>query len=159
MAALPEVGPWAKEKLDALARYLDFYTKVLKNQQWQTVYLDAYAGGGRAVLRAEERAPSDGPGLFDLGTPIDAEARELIDGSPRVALVIANPFDRYVFVDPDPDRATVDSDLAGIRRRQAERREYRRFDRARTDHVDPDAVSGVPPGYGLRKADDSGLGC
>jgi three-Cys-motif partner protein len=106
MAALPEVGPWAKEKLDALARYLDFYTKVLKNQRWQTVYLDAYAGGGRAVLRAEERSPSDGPGLFDLGTPIDAEARELIDGSPRVALVIANPFDRYVFVDPDPDRAT-----------------------------------------------------
>jgi len=55
MADLPEVGPWAKEKLDALARYLDFYTKVLKNQRWRTIYLDAYAGGGRAVLRAEER--------------------------------------------------------------------------------------------------------
>jgi hypothetical protein len=26
------VGPWAKEKLEALGRYLDFYTKVLKNQ-------------------------------------------------------------------------------------------------------------------------------
>ena len=52
MGGLPEVGPWAKEKLDALARYLDFYTKVLKNQPWHTVYLDAYAGGGRAIVRA-----------------------------------------------------------------------------------------------------------
>ena len=46
---LPEVGPWARDKLDALARYLEFYTKVLKNQPWRTIYLDAYAGGGRAV--------------------------------------------------------------------------------------------------------------
>ena len=26
------VGPWAKEKLDALGQYLNFYTTVLKNQ-------------------------------------------------------------------------------------------------------------------------------
>jgi three-Cys-motif partner protein len=106
MTHLPEVGPWAKEKLDSLARYLDFYTKVLKNQPWRTVYLDAYAGGGRAVVRADEPAAFGGPGLFGQEMPIDAEARELIDGSPRVALGIANPFDRYVFVDPNPDRAT-----------------------------------------------------
>jgi three-Cys-motif partner protein len=106
MTDLPEVGPWAKEKLDALARYLDFYTKVLKNQPWRTVYLDAYAGGGRAVVRAEDRIVFGGPGLFGQEMSIDAEAQELIDGSPRVALGIANPFDRYVFVDPNPDRAT-----------------------------------------------------
>lgn len=105
MADLPEVGPWAKEKLDALTRYLDFYTKVLKNQPWRTVYLDAYAGGGRAVVRAEERADAGVASLFGDEPPIDAETRELIDGSPRVALSIANPFDRYVFADPDPDRA------------------------------------------------------
>lgn len=105
MADLPEVGPWAKEKLDALARYLDFYTKVLKNQPWRTIYLDAYAGGGRAVVRAEERADIGGAGLFGNEPPIDAEAKELINGSPRVALGIANPFDRYVFADPNPDRA------------------------------------------------------
>src|SRR5438309_1595055 len=46
------VGPWAKEKLDALERYLDFYTKVLKNQPWEAIYIDAYAGGGRAAVRA-----------------------------------------------------------------------------------------------------------
>lgn len=105
MADLPEVGPWAREKLDALARYLDFYTKVLKNQPWRTIYLDAYAGGGRAVVRTEERAIPGGPGLFGEELPADAEAGELIDGSPRVALGIANPFDRYVFADPAPARA------------------------------------------------------
>lgn len=104
MSELPTVGPWAKEKLDTLARYLDFYSKVLKNQPWRTIYLDAYAGGGRAVVRTEERPATEGPNLFDEHASTDAEARELIDGSPRVALSIANPFDRYVFVDPDPAR-------------------------------------------------------
>jgi hypothetical protein len=94
MSDLPEVGPWARDKLDALARYLDFYTKVQKNHHWRTIYLDAYAGCGRAVIRAEERAASEGPGLFDQELPINVAARELIDGSPRVALGIANPFDR-----------------------------------------------------------------
>jgi hypothetical protein len=28
-----DVGPWAKEKLDALRQYLEFYTRVLKYQQ------------------------------------------------------------------------------------------------------------------------------
>lgn len=119
MAELAEVGPWAKEKLDALARYLDFYTKVLKNQPWRTIYLDAYAGGGRAVVRAEERSAPSGPGLFADDASIDAEERELIDGSPRVAIGIANPFDRYVFADPDPGRAaelnTLKAEFAGTR--------------------------------------------
>lgn len=104
MQEMPVVGPWAREKLDALARYLDFYTKVLKNQTWRTVYLDAYAGGGRAVVRTEERSVLSRPNLFGEEAPIDAEERELVDGSPRVALATANPFDRYVFVDPNPHR-------------------------------------------------------
>src|SRR5574337_1026431 len=105
MTALPVVGPWAREKLDALQRYLDFYTKVLKNQRWRTIYLDAYAGGGRAVVRTgTKNDTSSGANLFVEEPAIDVEARELIDGSPRVALDIANPFDRYVFVDPHPRR-------------------------------------------------------
>lgn len=118
MPEIPEVGPWAKEKLETLARYLDFYTKVLKNQRWRTIYLDAYAGGGRAVLKAQESAIPPGPSLFGE-EPIDADARQLIDGSPRVAVAIANPFDRYVFVDPHPARAAelrnLKAEFAGSR--------------------------------------------
>jgi hypothetical protein len=43
------VGPWAKEKLDALGQYLGFYTTVLKNQRhWLrgTIFVDAFAGPG-----------------------------------------------------------------------------------------------------------------
>lgn len=118
MADMPVVGPWARDKLDALARYLDFYSKVLKNQRWETIYLDAYAGGGRAVVRAEESAVPVGPSLFRGEATIDPETRELIDGSPRVALGIANPFTRYVFVDPSPDRAAeleaLKTEFAGV---------------------------------------------
>lgn len=93
MPELSKVSRWAKEKLDALARYLDFYTKVLKNQPWRTIYLVAYAGGGRAVVRADARPYALGPNLFGEKSPIDADARELTDGSPRVARGIA-------FLDP-----------------------------------------------------------
>ena len=108
MTDLPEVGPWAKIKLEALARYLDFYTTVLKNQHWQTIYFDAYAGGGRAVIRGDGRSLAGSPSLFD---EVEPEIRELVDGSPRVALACANPFDRYVFVDPDPRRAAELNEL------------------------------------------------
>lgn len=98
---LAEVGPWARDKLGTLARYLDFYGKVLSGQKWKTIYLDAYAGGGRALIRAVETEPR-GPDLF--GTPVDANERELIDGSPRIALGIKYPFARYVFVEPTAKR-------------------------------------------------------
>jgi three-Cys-motif partner protein len=94
------VGPWAREKLDALGRYLDFYTKVLKNQNWRTIYVDAYAGAGRAAVRT---MPRENAPLLPAGT--DIELLELIDGSPRVALGIPNPFNRYVFIEPDAGRA------------------------------------------------------
>ncbi|MFN3859823.1 MAG: three-Cys-motif partner protein TcmP [Caulobacter sp.] len=117
-----EVGPWAREKLDALERYLDYYTKVLKNQsQWQTIFLDAFAGGGRARIRGRKQSPSPEGGL-DLGvaSKIDAEQQEFILGSPRRSLEIANPFDSYIFIDADRTRIQMLRDLKaeyGDRRR------------------------------------------
>jgi three-Cys-motif partner protein len=105
-AAQPDlVGPWVNEKLDALGRYLDYYTKVLKNQPWRTIYIDGFAGAGRAALRGV----SEREGFF-VGP--DAGELKLIDGSPRVALGIANPFDRYVFIEPEATRA---AQLQGLR--------------------------------------------
>jgi three-Cys-motif partner protein len=107
-----EVGVWAKEKLDALARYLDFYTKVLKNTPWwRTVYFDGFAGGGRAAIRPDKQS-NEPLALFNDGRVIEADERELIDGSPRIALSIPNQFDRYVFVDPDPVRT---AELRGLK--------------------------------------------
>lgn len=99
------VGPWAKQKLDALGRYLEFYTKILKNQPWRTIYVDAFAGGGRAVIRSKEKGAFFEHMFFLEDNQVDAEEWEVIDGSPRVALDIGNPFSRYVFIEPDPSRA------------------------------------------------------
>lgn len=104
MPDIAVVGPWAKEKLEALERYLDFYTKVLKNQRWRTIYVDAFAGGGRALVRAEVAQGNESIPLFETEPASDADRSELIDGSPRVALNVANPFSRYVFIENDPVR-------------------------------------------------------
>lgn len=102
-AALAEVGPWAEHKLAALARYLEFFTTVLKNQHWcKTIYLDAFAGGGVANLRMKVKAPPEETPLWD--EPPQPEQSHLVLGSPRRALEVANPFDTYVFVDADPRR-------------------------------------------------------
>jgi three-Cys-motif partner protein len=103
------VGPWAKEKLDVVARYLDFYTKVLKNQPWQTIYVDAYAGGGRSVVRGMVPSDRSARGFFQ----IDKDEAEFISGSPRVALDISNPFDWYIFIERDFKRVAELRDLQG----------------------------------------------
>lgn len=97
-----EVGPWAKEKLVALGGYLDYYTKVLKNKRWRTVYVDAFAGGGTAVVRSKPHEADAGAPLF--GESGDPEQQEFIRGSPRIALALANPFSTYVFVDASGTR-------------------------------------------------------
>lgn len=98
----PEVGPWAKVKLEALRKYLDYYTKVLKNQPWRTIYVDAFAGGGKARVRKGSDEPE--PIALWQEQPPDPEQQEFINGSPRIALDLANPFSRYVFIDSNDAR-------------------------------------------------------
>lgn len=112
-----QVGPWAKEKLEALQRYLDYYTKVLKNQPWRTIYLDAFAGGGTAVVRGSGPQPSEQARLIPPDT--DPEQQEFIRGSPRIALELANPFSTYVFVDASGARI---AELKAIKEEYEERR-------------------------------------
>lgn len=104
----PIVGPWAREKLEALGAYLDFYTTALKNQgSWlkATTFVDAFAGAGLAKLRHRADTSFEATLLADL-QPVsaDPDAEEYVRGSPRVALDIANPFTRYVFIERDPSR-------------------------------------------------------
>jgi three-Cys-motif partner protein len=100
------VGPWAKEKLDALSRYLNFYTTVLTKQgHWLhgTIFVDAFAGPGLSRVRTKENIAT-GPGLFGPDRETDIAQVEFLKGSPRIALDIANPFTRYIFIDRDPER-------------------------------------------------------
>jgi three-Cys-motif partner protein len=105
------VGPWAREKLDALGKYVAAYTTVLKKQTWcaGTIFVDAFAGPGKSRVRpSSTAAPGPDPLLsgFDLeagGDDAPAMA-EYIKGSPRVALDIPNPFSRYIFIERATDR-------------------------------------------------------
>ncbi len=101
------VGPWAREKLEALGQYLNFYTTALKKQgHWvkSLTFVDAFAGAGQAKLRKTARA-SGMESLLAALEPIDQATEEYIRGSPRVALDLVNRFSRYVFIERDPGRA------------------------------------------------------
>ena len=97
------VGPWAKTKLDALEKYLEFYGTALRNQPFERVYIDAFAGACRARVRNGESCMDEG---WFHEEPSDAEAQEeYILGSPIRALNIRNRFHRYYFFDLDARRA------------------------------------------------------
>ena len=109
------VGPWAAEKLEALSRALSYYTTCLKKQsQWQKIYIAAFAGPGLSEVRSKPREDS-GTTLELFGDqstdPVEQEA-VFLKGSPRIALDIPNPFDRYIFIEKDASRA---ADLENIR--------------------------------------------
>jgi three-Cys-motif partner protein len=111
-----KVGPWAEEKLDSLRRGLHYYTTYLKNQPyWRKVYIDAFAGPGLSEVRTrpkDERPSSLTAGDLlamlaneDAPDPVEEEVR-FLKGSPRIALDLQNPFDRYIFIERDPKRLT-----------------------------------------------------
>lgn len=107
------VGPWAKEKLDALAQYLNFFTTVLKKQgHWLkgTFFVDAFAGPGLSKVRKRAKAASL---FFPEEEP---EQEEYLKGSPRVALEINNPFSSYLFIDTDKERV---ADLEALKQEHA----------------------------------------
>lgn len=108
------VGPWAKEKLEALGQYLSFFTTVLKKQgHWLrgTIFVDAFAGPGLSRVRTRENA-AEPPGLFGPDPESDVAEVEFLKGSPRVALDIANPFNFYIFVERDAQRI---AELKGLK--------------------------------------------
>ena len=104
------VGPWAKEKLNSLGAYLDYYTKRLKNQAWCKArwYVDAFAGPGLSPVRQSKKSEPRYAGLLAglADDAIEPEAIEYIKGSPRVALELTNPFDHYIFIESDPERVS-----------------------------------------------------
>jgi three-Cys-motif partner protein len=93
-------GSWTDRKLQRVRDYLISYQNAMKNQPFTLEYIDAFAGTGYNTPKAplEDQSP-----LFaDL---VSADTRRFIDGSARIALQIPRPFDRYIFVERDPERS------------------------------------------------------
>lgn len=73
-------GPWTVEKLSILSNYLNFYTTALKDQPFQLIYIDAFAGTGKIAISNEDEL-------------------EAIDGSARLALQASGQFAEYIFIE------------------------------------------------------------
>jgi three-Cys-motif partner protein len=94
-------GAWTEQKLDVLEKYLVAYRTALKHQTFKTAYIDAFAGTGYRSEREDEACGTDL--LFaDLAA---AEPQSMLEGSVARALRVSPPFDTYIFIEKDPERA------------------------------------------------------
>lgn len=83
-------GHWTLEKLDILESYLDAYTTALKEQTFNLMYVDAFAGTGLIELPQNDD---------------DVDKRDFISGSAGRAIRITDKaFDRLIFVEQDTKR-------------------------------------------------------
>lgn len=76
------------DKLDKLEQYLNCFTQVLKNQPFQLIYFDAFAGTPEIDVGGEI-----GPQLPTM------EASPFLEGSSKRALKQGTKFNKYIFVD------------------------------------------------------------
>jgi len=92
-------GDWTERTLPVLRRYLSAYRTAMKNQPYDLLYVDAFAGTGYRTLRDDTSV--DMP-LFRESA--DEESQALLEGSAAIALQTKPPFDEYVFVEVNADR-------------------------------------------------------
>jgi three-Cys-motif partner protein len=90
-------GGWTEEKLTRIKKYLEAYMQIFSQNErasfFETIYLDAFAGtGSRAAKEA-------GPLLELIPELAEEDTQQFYKGSARIALELANPFDRYVFIE------------------------------------------------------------
>lgn len=93
-------GVWTEDKLERVRQYLEKYMQILrKHPSLDPIYLDAFAGTGYR----------DRPGLVDADQlPIiefGAAETRFLKGSAAIALGIAHPFSRYIFIERSKRRA------------------------------------------------------
>jgi three-Cys-motif partner protein len=77
---LPSVGKWAARKYELLSYYCDLFATSMLNKWDSRVYIDLFAGSGKAKVK---------------GT------NEIILTSPLLAIDIDHPFDKYIYCDDD----------------------------------------------------------
>lgn len=80
--ACPDVGAWAETKHNLVSYYARLFSSGMKNKWDRRIYIELYAGAGHARIR---------------------DTSKIIMGSPLRALLLPDPFDRYVFCEKDPD--------------------------------------------------------
>jgi three-Cys-motif partner protein len=93
-------GDWTSDKLERVWKYLRAYTTIFKQnvkaRYLTTIYVDAFAGtGGHVKSTGSRHEASEGT----LEVEDDADAKAWRKGSARIALEVAPPFDRFLFIE------------------------------------------------------------
>ncbi len=94
-------GDWTERKLDALNQYLRAYSKVLSNQAFTRVYIDAFAGTGYREQKAITASPQLDIFRDELKELAAPEPQRFLDGSAKIALKVVPPFHQFVFIEHD----------------------------------------------------------
>src|SRR5260370_4491985 len=95
-----EIGIWSEVKLGIIKQCAAAYARILDSTRREKItslrwhYIDAFAG----------------PGVH-----LSKTTREIVDGSPLIALKTNPPFSKYHFIDADPARAKQLREIAGPR--------------------------------------------
>jgi three-Cys-motif partner protein len=95
-------GAWTERKLTCLGKYLEAYRTIFtrnpRAKYFRTWYIDAFAGTGKRPRKEQAATP-----LFEE-TYGDDEGQSYRDGSAAIALGLASPFDRYLFIEKSRKR-------------------------------------------------------
>ena len=91
-------GAWTVEKLNILSDYLNFYVTALKNQPFDLIYIDAFAGTGHINLGSDTKGFVCGQIGIDMNEVTEPE-EETIPGSAMLALSAKEPFSHYYFIE------------------------------------------------------------
>lgn len=94
-------GDWTLEKLERIRKYLVAYSTIMNNykEKFRFAYIDAFAGTGYQLLKHDE----------DQNLPlfpefVEADSRQFLDGSARIALQVEPRFTKYIFIEKDEKR-------------------------------------------------------
>lgn len=79
----PEVGDWGEDKYRLVGYYATLFANSMKGKWGKRVYVDLFAGAGRARLKGTNR---------------------IVPASPLLALEVEAKFDRYVFCELDREK-------------------------------------------------------
>ncbi len=93
-------GRWTDDKLERLRKYLEAYMTIFKKNRWarklRTTYVDGFAGTGYRSQRQDASSHH----LF-----ADEDYQMFQKGSASISLELSKPFDKYIFIEQNPEYA------------------------------------------------------
>jgi three-Cys-motif partner protein len=91
LSTYDSIGPWSEKKHDIISKYAAAFATITTAHGFRLVYIDGFAGAGRAQAR---------------------ETGQIVHGSPLRAIDVKPPFDELHFVELDRRKATLLRQLA-----------------------------------------------